>query len=94
MRAERTALPITATARPGFAARLVRAATEAWRLWNNRRAMSQLNELSDWELQDIGLSREDIMRAYEGPILDDPTRRLQEITRTRAKAEAMMRRGP
>ncbi|MCT7373961.1 DUF1127 domain-containing protein [Chelativorans salis] len=93
MRAERTALPITAT-RTGFAARLARVAAKAWRLWESRRAMRQLNHLSDWELRDIGLSREDIMQAYEGPVLDDPIRRLQEITRTRAKAEAMMRRGP
>jgi uncharacterized protein YjiS (DUF1127 family) len=91
MRAEQTVLPITA-ARPGYAQRLARVVTEMWRLWSNRRAMRRINELSDWELVDIGLTREDISLAYDGPILNDPTRRLEQIRRSRAQAEVTMRR--
>lgn len=93
MRAEQTALP-TVAAWAGFVQRFARTASEAWRLWRNRRAMAQLNELTDWELVDIGLTREDISLAYDGPVLDDPTRRLESMARARAREEAAMRRHP
>ncbi|WP_309083365.1 DUF1127 domain-containing protein [Chelativorans sp.] len=93
MRAERTAFPITA-ARPGFVLRLVRTASQIWRLWSNRRALRRLNDLTDWELVDIGLTREDIALAYDGPILDDPTRRLEQIVRVRKRNEGGSRRHP
>jgi len=90
MRAEQTALPIAAT--PGFGLRLARTISEMWRLWSNRRAMRRLSDLTDWELVDIGLTREDIALAYDGPIFDDPTRRLEQIARERARDEGVARR--
>jgi len=93
MRAEQTVLP-NAAARPGFVLGLVRTASQMLRLWSNRRAMRKLNEMTDWELVDIGLTREDIALAYDGPILDDPTRRLARIVRARAKEECATRRQP
>ncbi|MCT8998778.1 DUF1127 domain-containing protein [Chelativorans intermedius] len=92
MRVQETVLPIADTARLGFATRLVRMGVQAWRLWANRRAMRQLREMSDWELRDIGLEPEDIARAYQVPIYDDPTRRLQQIARERARREMLHRR--
>jgi len=93
MRAEQTVLPNDA-ARPGFVLGLVRTASQMLRLWSNRRAMRKLNEMTDWELVDIGLTREDIALAYDGPILDDPTQRLARIVRARAKEECATRRQP
>ncbi|WP_265515517.1 DUF1127 domain-containing protein [Nitratireductor luteus] len=92
--AHHSATPITAAARPGFAARVARAAAGLLTLWKSRRAMRHLNDLSDWELADLGLVREDIARAYEIPLLDDPTLRLQQIARKRARSETIMRRRP
>jgi len=92
MRAHQTALPITVAAKPGFVLRVARTVSEMWRTLLNRRAMRQLNDLTDWELVDIGLTREDIALAYDGPILDDPTRRLESIARARAKAEGASHR--
>lgn len=91
--AHHSATPITAAARPGFAARVARAAAGLLAIWNSRRAMRQLSDLSDWELADLGLVREDIARAYEVPLLDDPTLRLQQIVRKRARSEMIRRRG-
>ncbi|WP_011579532.1 MULTISPECIES: DUF1127 domain-containing protein [Chelativorans] len=93
MRAEQTIAPIT-TARPGIVLRLARTVSDMLRLWSNRRAMRRLSELSDWELVDIGLTREDITRAYDGPILNDPTRHLEQIVRARANEECVIRRRP
>jgi Domain of unknown function (DUF1127). len=93
MRAEQTVLP-SAAATQGFAMRLVRTLSHILRSWSNRRAMRQLNELTEWELVDIGLTREDIALAYDGPILDDPTRRLAQIARERAKEDNATRRHP
>jgi len=92
MRTEQIALPIAAA--PGIGLRLVRTISQMWRLWSNRRAMRRLSDLTDWELVDIGLTREDIARAYEGSIFDDPTRRLEKIARDRARDEGTARRHP
>ncbi|WEX08804.1 DUF1127 domain-containing protein [Chelativorans sp. AA-79] len=93
MRAEQTALP-TAAVRLGFVLRLARVAADLRRLFSNRRAMRKLSDLSDWELVDIGLTREDIARAYDGHVMEDPTRRLVQIMQNRTRNEGVARRQP
>ncbi len=92
MCAERTALTTPATARPAFVPRLFDIVTGIWRLWSNHCALRRLDELSDWELMDIGLTREDVSAAFEMPLLSNPTQQLQQIARARAREELMMRR--
>lgn len=91
MSAERTALPLSAS-RAGVVARLGRTIAESWRVWNGRRAMRRLNELSDWELMDIGLTRDDLRRAYHLPIFDDPTQHLQRVIQEHAREQNAMRK--
>ncbi|MDZ5700073.1 MULTISPECIES: DUF1127 domain-containing protein [Phyllobacteriaceae] len=92
MQVQQTVAQTAATGRVGLAVRLVRLAGETWRLMKNRHAMRRLDELTDWELRDIGLTREDVARAQEGPILDDPIRRLMRVRQDRERAESAMRR--
>lgn len=92
MGARQTALPIAAD-RQGIAVRILRVAAEGWRRWNNRRAARRLNEFTDWELRDIGLERQDLLMAEREPLFGDPTLRLQQMARARARAE-LTPRGP
>lgn len=81
------ALPIAAEPRRAFVARIAGVVANTLRIWRNRSAMRRLTELSDWELADIGLERDDLFVAYEGPLGGDPTQTLQRIARDRARAE-------
>ena len=62
-------------------------AAALYRDWNNRRQFRQLREMSDWELADIGLTRDDLRAAhYRRPDVD-PTAHLAAIKRERAALE-------
>src|SRR5690606_39231007 len=59
----------------------------------NRHDMRRLRELCDWQLADIGLSRDDLHYAGDCPaIIGDPTLRLDELVRRRNGIEAVARR--
>lgn len=91
MRTGQTALPISAAA---SVLRLVRLAAEALRLWNSRRSLRRLEELSDWELFDIGLTREDITIARRAQFPEDPTQQLEQRRRARDRLTMTVRRLP
>ncbi|MFN4274517.1 MAG: DUF1127 domain-containing protein [Aliihoeflea sp.] len=54
------------------------------RMWVNRRHMAELAELSDYQLADIGLTREDLKVARSLPLGRDPTVCLADVARRRA----------
>ncbi|WP_299810842.1 DUF1127 domain-containing protein [uncultured Roseibium sp.] len=45
----------------------------AWRVFNNRRQFAELQDWSDEQLKDVGLSRSDVRRAMAQPFYRDPT---------------------
>ncbi|HEX5932883.1 MAG TPA: DUF1127 domain-containing protein [Pseudorhizobium sp.] len=58
-----------------------------WRVLRNRWAVNRLHDLDDRQLDDIGLSRHDLMKAtYQSGIFDDPAALLSESARRRARA--------
>ena len=57
-----------------------------WRVLRNRWAVNRLHDLDDRQLDDIGLSRHDLMKAtYQSGIFDDPAALLSESARRRAR---------
>lgn len=94
MRTGQTALPIPAAPRAQFVLRLVRLAAETLRLWNSRRSLRRLEELNDWELFDIGLTREDIAIARRARFPEDPTQQLERMRRAREGLAMTVRRLP
>jgi len=49
------------------------AIARAWRVFKNRRQVVKLYELSDSQLEDIGLTRGDVRQALQLPLFTDPT---------------------
>lgn len=47
--------------------------TGAWRAVRHRRQANSLHGLTDAQLKDIGLTRDDVRRAYRQPLFTDPT---------------------
>ncbi|MDN2566969.1 DUF1127 domain-containing protein [Aquibium sp. A9E412] len=72
--------------------RLVYAVARLRRLWRNRGHVRYLQELSDWELADIGLLREDVEHARSLPLTVDPTLRLQALVQARQRCETVIRK--
>ncbi|MGB8817724.1 MAG: DUF1127 domain-containing protein [Rhizobiaceae bacterium] len=64
------------TAIAATAAAAVEKAGNLYRAWQNRRELYRLSDMSDRELQDIGLSRSDLFIARDVPASIDPTARL------------------
>ncbi|MEM8700682.1 MAG: DUF1127 domain-containing protein [Pseudomonadota bacterium] len=56
-----------------FVALLGQMAARAWRVFTNRRHVSELTHWSDEQLKDIGLTRSDVRRALAEPFYRDPT---------------------
>jgi uncharacterized protein YjiS (DUF1127 family) len=70
-----------------FAKRVIRAVI-------NRRAINHLATMDERMLKDIGLTRLDVEGARSAPLLDDPTRRLAEMTgRSRLPEQDMVPAG-
>ncbi len=62
-------------------------AKSVWRVLANRWKANELLELDDSQLDDIGLSRYDVVKAtHNSGILDDPTVLLTASARTRAQS--------
>lgn len=86
------ALSIPVGSRPALVMRAWRAVAKVWRAVNNRGEMRRLSDLTDWELADIGLTRDDLARAWRLPLSEDPTLALRYRARERAVQEAGARR--
>lgn len=63
-----------------------------YRDWNNRRQFRRLKEMSDWELADIGLTRDDLRAAWSRRPNVDPTAHLAQLRRSRDSLEDAARR--
>jgi uncharacterized protein YjiS (DUF1127 family) len=61
-----------------------------WRAIQNRRSVKQLLEWDARMLQDIGLTRGDVVSAMSGPIKDDPAYRLSVLSVERRAATRAM----
>lgn len=64
---------MTHTASIPFVALFGQMAARAWRIFNNRRHVSELKDWSDEQLKDIGLTRSDVRQALSLPFYQDPT---------------------
>jgi uncharacterized protein YjiS (DUF1127 family) len=79
-------------ARPlGWLARVANMAAGLLAMAQNRKAMRQLGELTDYELHDIGLTRADLRDAFDLPLRGSPTSRLSQIASHRAAEQAARR---
>lgn len=77
-------------ARQAMSTRVVNLIRNAFKAYQNRRAVYHLGEMTDTELADIGLRRSDLYVAYRSPFGVDPTERLGVIAEMRAD-EALAR---
>ncbi|HEX2147166.1 MAG TPA: DUF1127 domain-containing protein [Pseudorhizobium sp.] len=69
----------------GLVALTVVVASSVWRVMRNRWAANQLHDLDDRQLEDIGLTRHDLMRVtHHSGLFDDPAALLAETARRRA----------
>ena len=57
---------------PGLSALVHRRMGAALRFWHKRRTMRALDRLSDWVLDDIGVTRAEIPRIAAALVADDP----------------------
>lgn len=73
-------------------ARLVRAAGMLLQSWRNRGDFGRLRDMSDWELADIGLDRDDLRTAWARRAEVDPTHYLGMTARARGAIEDAARR--
>ncbi len=63
-----------------------------YRDWNNRRQFRRLQEMSDWELADIGITRGDLRSAWNRRPDVDPTAHLAALRSQRNMLEDAARR--
>jgi uncharacterized protein YjiS (DUF1127 family) len=73
----------TETASPSLFASLIAGIA---RLIEGRRAAAELTRLDGHILADIGLTREDVLAAFERPMIEDPTIHLANVVRERRAA--------
>ncbi len=64
---------MTHTATTPFFALFGQMAARAWRVFANRRHFAELQDWSDEQLNDIGLTRSDVRRALAQPFYTDPS---------------------
>ena len=55
-----------------------------YRDWNNRRQFRCLRDMSDWELADIGLTRDDVRMAWRHRLDIEPTAHLSQVVSQRS----------
>ncbi len=58
-------------------------ASNAWRVWRNRKTVANLANLDDRALRDIGLTRADVRSALAAPAGHDPSRQLASLVAER-----------
>lgn len=71
--------------RPALAGRIVKAVSNFYRAWKNRRQFYHLDNMSDSELADIGLTRSDLHVAWQSPFDVDPTACLGSLAQARIR---------
>lgn len=69
--------------RPTFVNRVTIWIADSFRTWKNRRDFYRLGELTDVELQDIGLVRSDLFVPVDLSFTHDPTVHLNRVARQR-----------
>ena len=67
-------------------------ATAFYRDWNNRRQFRRLKDMSDWELADIGLTRDDVRQSWRHRVDIEPTAYLSDVAGQRVTLEDAARR--
>jgi uncharacterized protein YjiS (DUF1127 family) len=72
--------------RPALATFMVERITGLWRAFQNRRSVKQLLEWDSRMLQDIGVTRGDVVAAMSGSIKEDPAYRLSVLAVERRAA--------
>mgnify|MGYP001415180339 CR=1 FL=1 len=72
--------------------RAVRLGASVFRASKNRQQFRRLREMSDWELADIGLCRDDLHNAWKRRVETDPMHYLNAVARSRAGLEDAARR--
>ncbi|KQR77528.1 DUF1127 domain-containing protein [Rhizobium sp. Leaf341] len=85
MRTQETAFDITLAGEPAALrlSALKRGLVTVWRLFKNRRAIGHLQDLDDYRLADIGLTRHDLRTAATSAFFEDPSRHLTRAARER-----------
>jgi uncharacterized protein YjiS (DUF1127 family) len=78
--------PVRFTTRASLAQRIAAVVANGFRALKNRRAFYRLSELTDAELEDIGLTRADLSVAGGLGLAEDPTLHLGAIAEGRAKS--------
>lgn len=73
-------------ARPALAAFMVERIAGLWRAFQNRRSVKTLLEWDSRMLQDIGVTRGDVVAAMSGSIKEDPAYRLSVLAVERRAA--------
>ena len=73
------------TSTPSLVARLRMATVRMVRVWRYRSAVNRLHELSDYQLLDIGLRREDVRNALTSSYFADAGLHLTNAARERAR---------
>ncbi|WP_127519934.1 DUF1127 domain-containing protein [Mesorhizobium sp. Z1-4] len=58
-------------------------AAAIYRDWNNRRQFRRLRDMSDWELADIGLTRDDVRMVWHHRLDIEPTAHLNQVVSRR-----------
>lgn len=71
--------------RPAVATRVANTVANFYRTWKNRSAFNQLDEMTNAELADIGLTRTDLRIAANVPFGSDPTLKLRSLSDRRAR---------
>ena len=66
--------------------RIAGIAARAWRVLRNRHQAGKLNDLTDAQLADIGLTRGDVREALAAPFFRDPSFALTKASRSNAQA--------
>ncbi|TCV76199.1 MULTISPECIES: DUF1127 domain-containing protein [Neorhizobium] len=65
---------------------LVQRTKSVWRAFRNRLAANGLHDLDDRQLNDIGITRHDLVKALDrSSVLDDPSLLLSRAARERAR---------
>jgi uncharacterized protein YjiS (DUF1127 family) len=67
--------------RAGLLSRIAKPVAALIRNIRNRRQMNRLLEMNDYQLSDIGLTRNDVHRALNSPYLEDPSKYLPHRSR-------------
>ena len=78
-------LAVSTPPAPSFTRRVSNSLSRIVRTWLNRRAVNELRDLTDHQLLDMGLRREDVRQAMTSSFFSDPGVHLIIASRERAR---------